>query len=113
MGVTIQVPPETHEQVHRIAADRTQPIGPVVAAAVARLEPERFWDEMEAAFDRLRTAQADAAAYEAGRRARDATPGDGPTHEPPGVPAPPRSAAPAPARVPTTSGRTVSRTSAR
>ena len=83
MSVTIRVPPETHEQLQRLAAARKQSIGQVVAAAVECLASERFWDEMEAAFEELYADPAAAAAYEAERRAWDVTLLDGREHEPP------------------------------
>ena len=82
MSVTIRVPPETHEQLQRLATARKQPIGQVVAAAVERLESDRFWDEMEAAFEELYADPTAAAAYEAERRDWEATLLDGLDREP-------------------------------
>jgi hypothetical protein len=83
MSVTIRVSSKTHEHLRRLATDRKQPIGEVVAAAVERLESERFWDEMEAAFEQLYADPVEAASYEAERRDWDATLLDGLENEPP------------------------------
>ena len=83
MSITIRVSPETHDQLRRLAASRKQPIGQVVAAAVERLETERFWDEMASAFDQLYPDPEAAADYEAERRVWDATLLVGLKQEPP------------------------------
>lgn len=82
MSVTIRVSPETHEHLQRLATDRKQPLEQVVAAAVARLESERFWDEMETAFEHLYADPDAAATYEAEHRGWDVTLLDGLEHEP-------------------------------
>lgn len=82
MSVTIRISPETHEHLQRLATDRKQPIGQVVAAAVARLESERFWDEMETAFEQLYADPDAAATYEAEHREWDVTLLDGLDHDP-------------------------------
>lgn len=82
MSVTIRVPPKTHEQLRQLAITRQQPIGQVVAAAVDRLASDRFWDEMEAAFEQLYADPVAAAEYESERRVWDATLLDGIEHEP-------------------------------
>lgn len=82
MSVTIRVPPETHERLLELAAARKQPIGQVVAEAVQRLASDRFWDEMEAAFEQLYADPEAAAEYESERRAWDATLLDGLENEP-------------------------------
>jgi predicted transcriptional regulator len=83
MSVTIRVSSKTHKHLRRLAVARQQPIGEVIAAAVARLESDRFWDEMEAAFEQLYADPAAAAAYESERREWDVTLLDGLEHEPP------------------------------
>lgn len=81
MSVTIRGSSKTHEQLRRLATARKQPIGQVVTVAVARLASDRFWDEMEAAVERLYADPAAAAADEAERREWDATLPDGPRLE--------------------------------
>ena len=83
MSVTIRIPPETHEELRRLAAARKQPIGQVVAAAVDRLKSDDFWDEMEAAFEDLYADPEAAAAYMAEHRVWDVTLQDGLENEPP------------------------------
>lgn len=83
MSVTIRVPPETHERLLELAASRKQPIGQIVAEAVERLASDRFWEEMEAAFEQLYADPDSAADYEADRRGWDATLLDGLEKEPP------------------------------
>jgi hypothetical protein len=60
MSVAIRVSIETHEELRRLAAERKQPIGQVVAAAVDQLNEAAFWAEAESALARL---QADPAAW--------------------------------------------------
>jgi predicted transcriptional regulator len=83
MSVTIRIPPETHEQLRRLATARRQPIGQVVAAAVGRLESDQFWDEMEEAFETLYADPVARAEYEAERKEWDATLLDGLESDPP------------------------------
>ncbi|MGH2559745.1 MAG: hypothetical protein ACRDJH_11825 [Thermomicrobiales bacterium] len=82
MSVTIRVPAETHERLQSLAAARKQPIGQVVTIAVERLEAERFWDELEAAYEQLSADPAAAADYEAEITAWDATLLDGLENDP-------------------------------
>ena len=82
MSITIRVPPETHERLQTLAALRKQSIGQVVAAAVDQLEEERFWEELEAAYERLYADPAAAAAYEAETTAWDITLLDGLDNDP-------------------------------
>ena len=83
MSVTIRVPPQTHEQLRRLAASRKQAIGEVVAAAVERLEEDEFWNEMEVAFEALYADPVARAAYEAEHREWDVALLDGLEDEPP------------------------------
>jgi predicted transcriptional regulator len=77
MSVTIRIPAETHERLRALATARQQPIGQVVTVAVEHLEAERFWDELEAAYEQLYADPAAAAEYEAETAAWDATLLDG------------------------------------
>ena len=77
MSIAIRVPPETHERLQALATARKQSIGQVVTAAVQQLGEERFWEELEAAFERLSADPAAAAEYEAETTAWDATLLDG------------------------------------
>lgn len=82
MSITIRVPPETHERLRALAAARKQSIGQVVTEAVEHLEAERFWDELDAAYERLYADPAAAAEYEAETAVWDVTLLDCPEKEP-------------------------------
>ena len=83
MTVMIRVPPETHEQLRRLAAARNESIGKVVAAAVDRLDEEQFWAEVHAAYDRLRTDPEAWASYVSEIQEWDVAMLDGLEDEPP------------------------------
>ena len=82
MSITIRVPPDTHERLQALAAARKQSIGQVVTDAVEHLEAERFWDEMDAAYERLYADPVAAAEYEAGTAVWDVTLLDGLENDP-------------------------------
>jgi hypothetical protein len=82
MSVTIRIPAETYERLRALANERKQPIGQVVTVAVERVEAERFWDELEAAYDQLYADPDAAAAYEAETAAWDVTLLDGLENDP-------------------------------
>ena len=75
--VTIRIPAATHQRLRHLAAQRRQPIGAVVDTAVARLEDEAFFDELDADFARLRADPEASAAYDADLAAWDVTLVDG------------------------------------
>jgi hypothetical protein len=83
MTVMIRVPPETHEQLRRLAAARKESIGKVVAAAVERLDEEQFWAEVHAAYDRLRADPEAWEGYVSEIREWDVAMLDGLENEPP------------------------------
>jgi predicted transcriptional regulator len=83
MSVAIRVSPATHEELRRLAAERKEPIGQVVAAAVEQLKKEEFWTALAEDYERLYADPAAAAAYEAETTVWDATLQDGLEDEPP------------------------------
>ena len=83
MSVAIRVSAETHEQLRRMAAERKQPIGQVVAAAIEQLKKDEFWAGLADDYERLYADPAAAAAYEAETTIWDATLQDGLEDEPP------------------------------
>ena len=83
MTVMIRVPPDTHEQLRRLADARKEPIGRVVAAAVERLDEEQFWSEVHAAYDLLRSEPAAWEEYQSEIREWDVALLDGLEVEPP------------------------------
>lgn len=82
MSITIRVPPDTHERLQALATARKQSIGQVVTDAVEHLEAERFWDEMDAAYERLYADPVAAAEYEAETAVWDVTLLDGLENDP-------------------------------
>lgn len=83
MSITIRVSPETHERLQRLATERHEPIGRVVAAAADRLEEDEFWVRVTADFERLHADPAAEASYLAEHRSWDVTLRDGLEDEPP------------------------------
>jgi hypothetical protein len=77
MSVTIRIPPETHEQLRRLATERKEPIGRVVATAVERLEEDDFWDRVTSDYARLKADPEAYADYMAEHREWDVTLLDG------------------------------------
>ncbi|MGH2562575.1 MAG: hypothetical protein ACRDJH_26240 [Thermomicrobiales bacterium] len=63
--VTIRVPQETHHRLRELAEKRGAPIGEVVDEATRRMEEADFWDEVNAAYDRLYADPVAKAEYEA------------------------------------------------
>jgi hypothetical protein len=83
MSVAIRVPSATHEQLRRLAAERKQPIGRIVAEAVDRLEEEAFWAAVHADYERLRADPEDWEAYHAEARELEVLSREALAEEPP------------------------------
>jgi predicted transcriptional regulator len=74
---TIRVSEETHEALRALAASTGEPMGRLIERAVEHLRAEKFFAELDQAYDRLH-ADADASAEEAAERKEwEATLADG------------------------------------
>src|ERR671910_3054805 len=76
-SVTIRVPQETHHRLRELAEKRGARIGEVVDEATRRLEEADFWDEVNAAYDRLYADPVAKAEHEAEMALWDQTVADG------------------------------------
>ena len=70
---TIRVSRRTHGKLRALAAATGQPVTAVVEQAVEALRRQRFFDEMDAAYARLRSATGDWEDVTAERAAWDAS----------------------------------------
>ena len=81
-NTTVRVPAATVARLKELAAERQAPIGEVVADLVRRFDEERFWEEVNAGYARLRADPAASAAFDAELAAWDVTLLDGLEDEP-------------------------------
>jgi predicted DNA-binding protein len=63
--ITIRVSLETHQRLRHLAEKRGRTIGEVVDEAARKLEDADFWDEVNAAYERLRADPIASAEYDA------------------------------------------------
>jgi predicted DNA-binding protein len=70
--ITIRIPHETHQRLRQLAEKRGRTIGEVVDEAARKLEDADFWEEVNAAYDRLRADPVASAEYDAETAALDA-----------------------------------------
>jgi predicted DNA-binding protein len=62
---TIRIPQQTHQRLRDLAEKRGRTIGEVVDEATRKLEDDDFWQEVNAAYARLRADPIASAEYDA------------------------------------------------
>ena len=83
MAVTIRVEERVHAKLRDLARSEQRPMGELIAEAIDRYEREKFWDDVEASVERLRSDPNAWNAYQDEIRSLEGGSMDGLESEPP------------------------------